>query len=102
MIVFLKNNLTKYLQIDLIDEIVICDENGEDVKKIQRDFPNNDKLRLFVNEKLGHFLNKIAYVKQAKNEWIALIDSDNFLIMIILKKNLLLKKNLNKNSILSP
>ena len=35
---FLKNNLTKYLQMDLIDEIVICDENGEDVKKIQEIF----------------------------------------------------------------
>ena len=92
---FLKNNLTKYLQMDLVDEIVICDENGEDVKKIQRDFPNNDKLRLFVNErKLGAFFNKLRACKQAKNEWIALIDLIILQIMIILsrQKNLLLIK----------
>jgi hypothetical protein len=102
---FLKNNLTKYLQMDLIDEIVICDENGEDVKKIQRDFPNNNKLRLFVNErKLGPFLNKIKVCQQAKNEWIALIDSDNFADNGYFEKvkSFIENNNLTKNSILAP
>ena len=102
---FLKNNLTKYLQIDLIDEIVICDENGEDVKKIQRDFPNNNKLRLFVNErKLGAFFNKLRACKQAKNEWIALIDSDNFADVDYFKsaKEFITNKKPLKNSILAP
>lgn len=30
---YLKNNLEKYLQNNLIDEIVISDENGNDIKK---------------------------------------------------------------------
>jgi len=31
---FLKNNLEKYLQNKLIDEIVIVDENGQDYEKM--------------------------------------------------------------------
>ena len=76
---FLITNLPKYLSNKRINEIVISDENGNDVKKIQKDFPNNDKLKLFVNtERLGPFLNKINACKKAKNEWIVLMDSDNF------------------------
>ena len=102
---YLHKFITQYLQMDLVDEIVICDENGEDVKKIQRDFPNNDKLRLFVNErKLGAFFNKLRACKQAKNEWIALIDSDNFTDNDYFKKvkSFIENNNLTKNSILSP
>ena len=53
---FLIANLPKYLSNKRINEIVISDENGNDVKKIQKDFPNSNKLKLFVNtERLGHF-----------------------------------------------
>jgi hypothetical protein len=102
---YLHKFIIQYLQMDIIDEIVICDENGEDVKKIQRDFPNNNKLRLFVNErKLGPFLNKIKVCQQAKNEWIALIDSDNFADVDYFEKikSFIENNKLNKNSILSP
>jgi hypothetical protein len=76
---FLKRYLPEYLKNDLIDEIIISDENGNDAKKIQRDFPNNNKIIINVNSrKLGPFLNKLTCCKLAKNEWITLIDSDNF------------------------
>jgi hypothetical protein len=76
---FLKVNLLKYLEDKNIDEIIICDETGNDVDKINKYFPNNPKLRLFKNEtRLGPFSNKLKACSLAKNEWIALIDSDNF------------------------
>ncbi len=77
---FLIHNITKYLENNLIDEIVITDENGKDIEKIKHHFgENNPKLKLFKNEhRLGPFMNKLRACSYAKNEWIALIDSDNF------------------------
>lgn len=76
---FLIQYLPKYLEMDLINEIVISDENGNDAAKIREAFPDNPKLRIFVNEScLGPLLNKVRVCSHASNEWIALIDSDNF------------------------
>jgi|688.fasta_scaffold159421_4 hypothetical protein len=76
---FLINYLPNYLQNELIDEVIITDENGNDVQKINQTFGNIKKLKLFINEtKLGPFLNKLNACKKATNEWIVLIDSDNF------------------------
>jgi hypothetical protein len=75
---FLKKSISEYLENELISEIIITDETGNDVNKIRQDF-NNIKLNLFVNSKiLGPFLNKLEACKYAKNEWIVLMDSDNF------------------------
>ena len=101
----LKNYIVEYLKYPLIDEIIITDENGNDVKKIKEMFPGNDKLKLYVNEsRLGPFLNKINACKKAKNEWIALIDSDNFANEEYFKKvkEFITKHNLKKNDIISP
>ena len=74
-----KKKLTEYLKNELVSEIIITDENGEDVKKIEDFFQKNPKLKLFTNEKqLGPFLNKIKACSFASNEWIVLMDSDNF------------------------
>lgn len=76
---FLKNYLPNYINNEHIDEIIISDENGNDAQKIQHNFPNNSKIKINVNpHKLGPFLNKITCCKLAKNDWICLIDSDNF------------------------
>ena len=102
---FLKTNLNKYLKNEYIKEIVITDENGEDVKKIKEEFPNNDKLKLFINEKrLGPFLNKIKACQKASNEWIVLMDSDNFASKSYFEivNNYIVNKNLLKTTILSP
>ena len=75
---FLKVNLPKYLENPYIDEIVICDENGNDVKRICEIF-DNSKIRTFVNDRcLGAFFNKRKVVSLAKNPIICLMDSDNY------------------------
>lgn len=76
---FLKTNLVEYLKNPYIDEIVISDENGADNLQIQQHFPDQPKLKLFSNERiLGPFLNKNKAVSYASNEWVCLMDSDNF------------------------
>ena len=75
---FLKVNLPKYFENPYIDEIVICDENGNDVKRICEIF-DNSKIRTFVNDRcLGAFFNKRKVVSLAKNPIICLMDSDNY------------------------
>lgn len=106
---FLKKNIQKYLENEFISEIIISDENGNDIKRIKQYFPeNNNKLKLFKNEKiLGPFLNKLKCCKYSRNEWIVLLDSDNFADIDyfeisqrhILENN---NNNLNKESIIAP
>jgi len=75
---FLKVSLPKYLENRYIDEIVICDENGNDKRDIEANI-KSDKIRVFSNDsKLGAFLNKRKVVSLAKNEMVCLMDSDNF------------------------
>jgi hypothetical protein len=109
---FLKSYLEEYLKNDLIDEIIITDEIGDDIDKINNYFSNNinfKKLKLYKNEKrLGPFLNKHKACKIALNEWIALIDSDNFADKTyfeisnkyIIENNI--ENNIKKNIILAP
>jgi hypothetical protein len=76
---FLKLNLPNYLENPYIDEIVICDETGEDAKIIQEEYKDNEKIKVYVNEQvLGAFLNKRKVVSLAKNDFVCLMDSDNF------------------------
>ena len=76
---FLSKNLPFYIDNPLINEIIITDENGNDVDKIINSNINKDKLKLYKNKnRLGPFLNKLSACQYASNEWIALIDSDNF------------------------
>ena len=74
----MQKHIPKYLENPLIDEIVICDENGDDAALIDGAF-RSPKLRVYVNDsRLGAFRNKQKVCLLAKNEWVALIDSDNF------------------------
>jgi glycosyltransferase involved in cell wall biosynthesis len=76
---FLKNYIPNYLVNPYISEIIISDETGEDAKKIEETYGKIDKLKVFVNEKsLGAFLNKQKAVQLASNDWVCLIDSDNY------------------------
>ena len=76
---FLKTSLIEYVKYDLIDEIIITDETGNDAAKIAEFFKNEPKIKVFKNEsRLGPFLNKLCCTRKAKNEWIVLMDSDNF------------------------
>jgi len=76
---FLKVNLPKYLENPYIAEINIVDETGEDYELLSQIYKNEPKIRLFKNQvRLGTFLNKIESAKKASNDWICLMDSDNF------------------------
>lgn len=102
---YLKKNLEKYLQNNLIDEIVISDENGNDIKKIKEYFGENTKFKFNTNQsRQGPFMNKMICCKLAKNNWIALIDSDNFADndYFIKMKNFIDLNKLNEYTILSP
>jgi hypothetical protein len=77
------DNYLEYLKNGLIDEIIISDENGNDYEKIQEKY--NDILKttpnfiIYKNEEiLGVFKNKLKVCSYSSNEYIALIDSDNF------------------------
>ena len=75
---YLSKTLPSYIANDLIDEIVICDENGNDVEKIKANL-KSPKLKLHVNDsRLKAFRNKRKAALLTKNKWIAIIDSDNF------------------------
>lgn len=108
---FLYKYLPLYLNNDLISEIIISDENGTDYDLINKHFSfpykNSQKLKLFKNEtRLGPFLNKLNVCSKATNEWIVLIDSDNFAdieYFEIAKKYIEEHINVNdKNIILAP
>ena len=83
---FLQKNLISYivsLTKNIIDEIIICDETGEDYEKIMNlfgDVINNDpRIQIHKNDsRLGVFKNKLKVCSFAKHKYIALIDSDNF------------------------
>jgi hypothetical protein len=65
---FLKNNIPKYLENPYINEIVICDETGEDAALILTHFIN-PKIKVFTNEqRLGGYLNKNKVVSLATND----------------------------------
>ena len=101
---FLKGFLEKYLTFELIDEIIITDENGNDYEKITNYFKNT-KIKCYKNDKrLGCFMNKLKCCKLAKNEWIVLMDSDNFADAdyFFKAKEYIEKNNPSNNSILAP
>jgi len=79
---FLSKYLPDYLVNDLVDEIIISDENGRDVEKIQQHLKHHthyDKLVLSTNKtKLGPFMNKYKACQMANKQWVVLMDSDNF------------------------
>lgn len=102
---FLSRYLPKYLANEYVSEVIITDENGNDIEKIKKAFPDNEKLILIKNEKrLGPFLNKHKACNIAKNEWIVLMDSDNFAYKeyFQIAKDYISKLGDQKNIILAP
>jgi hypothetical protein len=112
---FLNNYIKKYidyLKKNIIDELIICDENGNDYEKILNSYSellsNNDsKFRIYKNDEiLGVFKNKLKVCSLATNQYIALIDSDNFCdeTYFITAKNYILQNEdkFSKHIILAP
>jgi hypothetical protein len=102
---FLKINIPKYLDNPFIDEIVICDENGNDAKMIQETYKDNEKIKVYVNDRiLGPFFNKRKVVSLAKNDFVCLMDSDNFAPLSYFEAwNTYIKENdLKENTVYCP
>jgi hypothetical protein len=98
---YLREYIPKYLKNKYIKEIVICDENGEDFEKIKKEFGNENKIKLFRNEnRLGGFRNKLKVMSLCSSEYIALIDSDNFVDEDYFEEAI--KFGINKSSVLLP
>lgn len=76
---FLEKAIPQYLDNPLITAVVVCDETGEDVKKIeQKAWGKHPKLRLHINPKrLGMYYNKRKCLEVAPTEWVGVLDSDN-------------------------
>lgn len=80
---FLSYFLDDYLQFKkdgVLDEIVVCDETGEDYQKIVQKYGADGPIRVYKNDYiLGVYENKRNVVLKAKpGNFVALIDSDNF------------------------
>jgi hypothetical protein len=103
---YLNKYLHDYLKNDMIHEIIITDENGNDIDKIKMMYPDSLKLKLFKNNiRLGPFLNKLEACNKAQNEWIVLMDSDNFAPVEYFEKAQMYINNVvgtQKNVILAP
>jgi glycosyltransferase involved in cell wall biosynthesis len=76
---FLKDSIPVFLSRPEVNEVVVCDETGEDYTSIKESsFGNHPKLRIYKNEKrLGIYENKTKVLGLTKGDWVALLDSDN-------------------------
>jgi glycosyltransferase involved in cell wall biosynthesis len=77
---YLTKFVPKYLDYDVFDEIIIVDENGLDKYQLDQQFADNPKVKVYTNDvRLGAFRNKLKCIEKATNEWVFLLDSDNFI-----------------------
>lgn len=102
-------NYLIYLKNGLINELIINDENGNDYNKITNKYDNelNNEFKIYKNENiLGPFLNKLKVCNYSSNEYIVLMDSDNFADenYFITLRNYIHKNidSFSKNFVLSP
>jgi len=77
---FLQKQLPVYLDHPLVDCVVVCDENGNDIEMIcELEYYKNPKLRLYQNESvLGVYGNKRQCLLNAPTQYVAVLDSDNW------------------------
>ena len=109
---FLKNYIQQYLSYlekNIIDELIICDENGEDFDKINAHFSDAllkyPSFRVYKNDAvLGVFQNKLKVASLACSDFIAIMDSDNFAdeTYFIAAKQYMASNTFNKHVIFAP
>ena len=78
--VFLKENIPTFLAHPQVNEVIVCDETGEDATLLsEQPFYTNPKLRVIVNEsRLGIYQNKRKSIGLAMGKYVAVLDSDNY------------------------
>ena len=76
---FLKESIPIFLSHPDVNEVIVCDETGEDIVLIeQQPFYTNPKLRVIHNEsRLGIYQNKCKSLGLATSRYVAVLDSDN-------------------------
>jgi glycosyltransferase involved in cell wall biosynthesis len=95
-----KKTVDVLVKCEFINEIIISDNCS--IKSFEY---NNRKVRIYRNAKnIGALKNKFKVVQYAKNEWVYLLDSDNFIEPKMFKKlyNFLNKGKFNEDFIYSP
>jgi FkbM family methyltransferase len=99
----------QYLKDGLINEIIISDETGNDYDKIMQKYGDyittHDNFKVYKNKEiLGVFKNKLRVCSYASNNYIALIDSDNFCDDIYFKTiyKYIIDNSLSEYCILAP
>lgn len=89
-----------------VDEILIVDDfSSEESFSYLEEFAkkiNDKKIKIVRNEfNLGMYRNKINSIKQAKNDWLILLDSDNTITKAYLD-SIFFVKNWDKNEMFCP
>ena len=80
---YLKDCLKSLLDVQIIDEIIICDDCSNDlefekINNIVNNLKTAKEIKIYRNEQnLGAFINKYENIKKCKNEIVYQIDSDN-------------------------
>lgn len=84
----LKLTIPRYLAVPIVQEIVISDDiNSGDAEKLRYWLPSSglsaedqNKVKIFgdTGAKLGSYRNKVRAISLATQEWVAIMDSDNF------------------------
>jgi len=77
---FLSSTLSVYLDRPEVKEVLLCDENGNDAKEIEKSiYANHPKLRVIVNKRrLGIYENKLQCILESQGTpMVAVLDSDN-------------------------
>jgi len=80
----INETLNNILDDDRVSEIIINDDcsSDDDFSKLNDYIKslNNSKIKIYRNAKnLGSFYNKLETMKKCTNEWVYLLDSDNYL-----------------------
>lgn len=66
---------------ELVDEIIIQDDCSNDYELLKR--YESEKIKIFTNkENLSPLLNRVELLKNCKNDWVLLMDSDNTISLI--------------------
>lgn len=82
-----------------IDEIIVRDDFSDDYEKLKKF--ENERIKIFRNESnIGPLLSRPKLVENCKNDWILLMDSDNYLNQECL--NVLKNINLQDDTIYCP
>lgn len=79
---FLHFTLPIYLEMDCVDQVLVADETGEDADAIAKEtWGTHPKLRVIRNStRLGAYNNKLQLLRNVTTDWVALIDSDNYVV----------------------